>query len=98
MSDSFDFNSEVISLDNVPEAYKPLYQPAEDGSKFVLDPNLSKKLNVDPLKKALTSERAMREQFEKKAKVYEKLESLGIDPNDIENVIASKGGKSKTND
>lgn len=100
MSDNFDFLGEVSSLDTIPESYKTLYQPTEDGTKFVLDPILAKKLDVNPLKTALASERKLREEFQKKAKVAEKLDSLGINPDDLENIIAGKqtSGKKLSDD
>jgi hypothetical protein len=99
MTENFDFISEVISLDTVPEAYKPLYQPTEDGTKFVLDPIIAKKLDVSPLKNALASERKLREEFQKKAKVADKLDSLGINPDELENYISgNKQGKKASED
>lgn len=98
MSDNFDFTSEVSSLDTVPEAYKPLYQPTEDGAKFVLDPILAKKMDVSPLKNALASERKLKEQYEKRAKIADKLDNLGINPDDLENIIAGKQGAGKKSD
>lgn len=71
----FDFPNDVTDVSEVPEAYRNLYQPAEEG--FTLDPHLAEKLDVSGLLSALEKERSNAQSFEKELKAWQ---ALGPDP------------------
>ncbi|MZR30905.1 hypothetical protein [Sneathiella litorea] len=71
----FDFPNDVTDLNEVPEAYRSLYQPGEEG--FTLDPHLAEKLDVSGLLSALEKERGNAQNFEKELKAWQ---TLGRDP------------------
>ena len=71
----FYFPNDVTDLNEVPEAYRGLYQPGEEG--FTLDPHLAEKLDVSGLLSALEKERGNAQSFEKELKAWQ---ALGPDP------------------
>jgi hypothetical protein len=71
----FDFPNNVTDLSEVPELYRSLYQPGEEG--FTLDPLLAEKLDVSGLLSALEKERGNAQNFEKELKAWQ---ALGPDP------------------
>lgn len=71
----FDFPNDVTDLSEVPEQYRGLYQPGEEG--FTLDPLLAEKLDVSGLLSALDKERGNAQGFEKELKAWQ---ALGPDP------------------
>ena len=71
----FDFPNDVTDLSKVPEQYRGLYQPGEEG--YTLDPLLAEKLDVSGLLSALDKERGNAQGFEKELKAWQ---ALGPDP------------------
>ncbi|MDF2367491.1 hypothetical protein [Sneathiella sp.] len=71
----FDFPNDVTDLNAVPEPYRGLYQPGEEG--FTLNPVLAEKLDVSGLLSALEKERGNAQAFEKELKAWQ---ALGPDP------------------
>lgn len=71
----FDFPEKVTQLTDVPDPYRTLYHPAEEG--FTLDPALAEKLDVSGLLSALEKERDNAQGFEKELKAWR---ALGPDP------------------
>ncbi len=71
----FDFPNDVTDLSAVPEQYRGLYQPGEEG--FTLDPHLAEKLDVSGLLSALKKERSNAQGFEKELKSWQ---TLGPNP------------------
>lgn len=71
----FDFPNDVTDLNAVPEQYRGLYQPGQEG--FTLDPLLAEKLDVSGLLSALDKERGNAQGFEKELKAWQ---ALGPDP------------------